>query len=166
MTRKFYSAILAGSAVLTMGLGATAANATVGSGTATANIVSAITITEDVPLNFGTIVPAASAGTVAIASGGGFTCNAPLTCSGTNAAGALHANGTANQAVSIATGATATLNSGANSMGVASIAPSATTGTLSAAGQINFTVGGTLTVGASQAAGVYTGNYSVTVNYN
>ena len=103
---------------------------------------------------------------LAITSGGGFTCGVGLTCSGTNAAGALHANGTANQAVSIGTAASTTLNSGANSMALASIAPSATTGTLNGSGQINFTVGGTLTVGASQAAGVYTGNYNVTVNYN
>src|SRR5690348_7654496 len=126
MTNNFKSAILAGTAVLTVGLGATAANATTSSGTATANIVSAITITEDTQLNFGTIVPAASAATVSLTSGGSFSCGAGLTCSGTNAAGAFHANGTANQAVSIGTAATANLTSGANSMGVAGISPSAT----------------------------------------
>ena len=101
MTNKFKSAILAGSAVLTVGLGATAANATTQSGTATANIVSAITITQDAGLNFGTIVPAGSGSTVVITSADGVTCGAGLTCSGTTAAGAFHANGTANQAVAI-----------------------------------------------------------------
>ena len=38
--------------------------------------------------------------------------------------------------------------------------------TLSAAGAGGFTVGGTLSVPATIAAGIYTGSYSVTVNYN
>jgi hypothetical protein len=41
----------------------------------------------------------------------------------------------------------------------------ATTGTLTAGAQ-TLTVGGTLSVGASQATGAYTGTYTVTVQYN
>jgi hypothetical protein len=167
MTRKFYSAILAGSAVLTLGLGATAANATVGSGTAQANIVSAIQIFEDAGLNFGTIVPAASGATVVINTTNGKSCGAGLTCSGASVSGALHATGTANQAVTIATAASTSLSDGGtNTMSVTGIAPSISSGNLGASSRIDFTVGATLNVGASQAAGVYTGNYSVTVNYN
>ena len=167
MTNKFKSAILAGSAILTVGLGATAANATTTSANANANIVSAIQIYEDVQLNFGTIVPSASADTVVINTSNGKSCGATLTCSGSSLSGAFHATGTPNQAVTIATGASASLTgSGGGTMTVTGIAPSANSGNLGAAGQVNFTVGGTLNVGASQTAGVYTGNYNVTVNYN
>lgn len=40
------------------------------------------------------------------------------------------------------------------------------TGTLSAAGTDNFTVGGTLEVAAGQTTGLYTGTFDVTVAYN
>lgn len=169
MTNKFKSAALAATAVLTIGLGSTAANATTQSGNATANIVSAITITQDATLNFGTIVPAASGDTVVIDTANGKTCGATLTCSGASVSGAFHANGTSGQAVSISTDAGTSLTSGVNSMTVTGIAPSIASGTLAlvaGVGRIDFTVGGTLNVGASQAAGVYNGNYNVTVNYN
>ena len=42
----------------------------------------------------------------------------------------------------------------------------AATGTLDATGETTFSVGGTLTVGANQAAGSYTGSYTATVTYN
>ncbi len=42
----------------------------------------------------------------------------------------------------------------------------AVTSTLSATGTDNFTVGGKLTVAASQVAGVYAGTFDVTVDYN
>ena len=41
-----------------------------------------------------------------------------------------------------------------------------TTSKLSATGTDNFTVGGTLTVGASQAGGIYAGTFNVSVDYN
>jgi hypothetical protein len=50
-------------------------------------------------------------------------------------------------------------------MALSALTLSNATATLSAGGTTNFTVGGTLTVGASQAAGVYTGTYTVNVNY-
>ena len=166
MTNKLYSAVLAGTAVLTVGLGATAANAATTNGNATANIVAAITIQEDAVLNFGTIVPDTSAQTVAISTAGAQSCSGALVCTGTPAAGAFTATGTAGQGVTISVAATATLNrvGGGATMGVAGLAPSALTATLTG-GTASFTVGGTLAVGAGQMAGVYNGTYAVNVNY-
>ena len=165
MTNKLYSAVLAGTAVLALGLGTTTANAATQSGTATANIVSAITIQQTAGLNFGTIVPAAAAANVSVDSAGVRTCAASLTCSGTPAAGAFTATGTPSQGVTITTDASTTISSGGNNMSVTAIAPSTGTATLSAGGTASFTVGGTLNVNANQAAGVYSGNYNVNVNY-
>lgn len=164
MTKKLYSAILAGTAVLAVGLSATGANAATATANANAEIVAAISITEDTELNFGTIVPGAAASTVQLTPAGGVTCGAGLTCSGTTAAGAFTATGTAGYAVNIGVVASTTLTSGANNMTLDSFAASAATATLTG-GTASFTVGGTLHVGASQAPGVYTGTYDVSVNY-
>lgn len=44
--------------------------------------------------------------------------------------------------------------------------PSGADGLLSAGGSQNLSVGGTLNIGSNQAAGSYSGNFSVIVNYN
>ncbi len=53
--------------------------------------------------------------------------------------------------------------SGSDTMAV--VVTGAATGTL-AGGTVSLPVGGTLTVGANQAAGSYTGTYTMTVEYN
>ena len=165
MRNKLYSAMLAGSAVLATTLGATSANAASAPANATANIVQAITITENAVLNFGTIVPGASASSVTIDTGNVKTCGAGLTCSGSSVSGLFTATGTANQAVSISVGGATTLTGPGTAMPLGSLTLSNATATLSAGGTTTFTVGGTLSVNASQAAGVYNGTYTVNVNY-
>jgi hypothetical protein len=49
---------------------------------------------------------------------------------------------------------------------VLALVTNATTGTLDATGAVILKVGGKLTVGASQPNGVYSGTFSVDVNYN
>src|SRR4029079_5750604 len=93
------------------------------------------------------------------------TCGAGLTCSGTVASGAFTATGTANQAVSISVGGATNLTRAGSPMALRALTLSNATATLSAGGTTTFTVGGTLAVGASQAAGVYNGTYTVNVNY-
>jgi hypothetical protein len=164
MTKKLFSAVLAGTAVVAVGLSATSANAATATANANAQIVSAIVINETAQLNFATIVPAAD--TVQVTAAGARVCGAGLTCSGTQAAGAFTATGTDGYAVNIAVSPTASLDdAGAGvAMPVSGLAPSVATATLTG-GTTSFTVGGTLTVGANQLAGVYTGTYSVSVNY-
>jgi hypothetical protein len=171
MTNKLYSAVMAGTAVLAVSLGATSANAATDSAEATARIVQALTIVQGSTLNFATIVPTTAAATVSVSTAGARVCGGSLTCSGTTTAASFTATGTGGLAITISTDATTSLDDGAAGgapMAVTGIVPSVTSATLSAGatGTATFTVGGTLTVGANQVAGVYDGNFNVNVNYN
>ena len=103
---------------------------------------------------------------------GGGTCSATVVCG----VGSLQVVGPNNASFSqVILPASVTLTSGANSMTVNALnarygAPStagATSGatTFSATGRATVMIAGTLAVGVSQAAGTYTGNVSVTVDY-
>lgn len=154
---------------------------------ASARIVSGITIANSRHLNFGSISPGASGGTVTIAAVDGGT----RTFSGTNltvtnatstsAKFTVTGEGSSTYAITrVPVAATAlVLTSGSNTMNATLIVSTAagsgsetTTGLLSgsagATGTQDVFVGGQLTVGAAQAAGLYsnTGGISLTVNYN
>ncbi|MBX7514521.1 DUF4402 domain-containing protein [Qipengyuania sp. GH38] len=136
------------------------------SGTAVAEIVAPIAITHDGgALDFGIIIPATTAGTVVVTQGGaGSVTGDTLFVSGsTNAADSFTVTGDAGRAYSIVTTG-GSVTSGGNSMTFTTDAPAS--GTLSATGSDNFSVGGTLNVGANQAAGSYSGSYDATVSYN
>lgn len=145
-------------------VGASSAQAASGTGTATAKVLTPLTVTSTRDLAFGVIVPSTSANTVVLTAAGARTCNV-TTCVGTPTSGQFNVTGTAAQVVTIAGDAGPfTLSSGTNSMTVSGLTVSAATATLTA-GTASFTVGGTLNVGANQAEGDYTGSYTVTVNY-
>lgn len=160
-------ALAAGGALLTILVaGSEPAYAASATGGATVKILQAITVTKSSDLDFGKIVPSASASTVAIAEDSTRTCGAGLSCYGTTAAGAFDITGSAGESVTVAIdNPNITLSDGgSNSMAVA--LNTTTTGlTLSGAGAGSFKVAGTLNVGANQAAGVYSGQYSVSVSY-
>ena len=168
MTRKIYSAVMAGAAVLAATAGATSANAATASSPARARVVSAITLTHDSarPLDFGAIVPTAAAGSVTIddASNSRTACTSAA-CSGAVSSSLFNiTTGTAGEIIVVNADASVTLTSGLNTM-TASLVESASTVTLNSSGAGSFTVGGTLSVGASQAQGTYTGNFNVTADY-
>ena len=140
--------------------------------TATATIISPITIVKDVDMNFGNIAVGAIAGTVVLPATGARTITGGVTLPtfniGTVSAAAFTVTGTAlyTYTLTLPTLAT-TLTSGGNTMS-ANAFTSSSAGTLSAGGTQSFTVGATLTVAASQAAGTYVSGtpFTVTVNYN
>ena len=136
-------------------------------GTANAEIVAPITITHDngAALDFGTLT-AGGGGTVVVTSAGvgSDTGDVTLLTGSTNAADSFTVSGDANRAFTIVTG-TGSVASGSNTMSFTT-SPSAASGTLSGTGSASFTVGGTLTVGANQAPGTYTGSYDATVTYS
>lgn len=136
-------------------------------GTANAEIVAPISITHDVgaALNFGTMT-AGTGGTVTVDATGNGTAASDVTLltGSVNSADAFTVAGSANRSFTIVTGA-GVVSSGTNSMNFTTT-PSASTGTLDAAGSAAFTVGGVLTVGSAQPAGSYTGSYDATVTYN
>ena len=133
------------------------------SGTANAQVLAPIAITAGANLNFGTIA-GNTAGTVIISTGGvrSFT-GGVVGTSAAVAAGVFNVTGTGNATFAITYPGSFNVVNGANTMAVT--VNGATTGTL-AGGAVSFPVGGTLTVGAAQAAGAYVGTYSMTVEYN
>ncbi|MDH7973276.1 DUF4402 domain-containing protein [Sphingomonas sp. AR_OL41] len=141
------------------------AYASSGNGTASVKILRAITVTKSSDLYFGKILPSATASTVAVAESGARTCGASLGCYDTATSGAFHVVGTSGEIVSVSLdSASTTLSDGASHSMTVNLATSTTALTLTG-GAGDFKVAGTLNVGASQADGTYTGQYSVSVNY-
>ena len=154
---------LAGAALAALAMNASAAHAASATATAKAKILAPLTINNTSDLDFGTIVSGTVASTVAVTTAGAATCGSGLTCIGTTSAAGFSLGGTSGAAVGISGPATVTLTSGSNNM-TASLAYSAASVTLTGTGG-TFSVGGTLNVGASQAAGNYSGTFNVTANY-
>lgn len=154
---------LAGSAVIALGLSASAANAATASANATAEILSQVSVTKTADLAFGTVAIGTSGGTVAVSTAGARSCGSGLVCSGTTAAAGFTVSGAVGQTVGVTVPATVTLNDGGSNNMTATLTSSASSIVLD--GTDAFTVGGTLTVGGTQAAGTYAGSFTVTVNY-
>ena len=140
--------------------------------TATATIITPISIAKTADMNFGNIAVAASTGTVVLAPAGSRTRTGGVTLpviGGPVSAATftVSGSGTLTYAITLPSAAL-TITSGGNTMTVDTwtSTPSAT-GTLSGGTQ-TLTVGATLNVGASQASGTYVSltPFDVTVNYN
>ena len=139
-------------------------------GVATAEIVAPISITHDAAdaLSFGTVA-SGDAGTVIVTQAGALDGSSTATTltGSTYSADLFSVEGDPGRSFSITTTG-GTVASGLNSMSFTTSAP--TSGTLSSPatglGTATFNVGGTLSVGASQAAGDYSGSYDATVTYN
>jgi hypothetical protein len=132
----------------------------------------AVTPTAGSDLNFGNVIAGASAGSLTVDPAGTASSYSGLivpTGSVTQAAG-FDITGQPGAQFSITLPATAA--SLGNGVSVASFtgkisngASGTLSGSLDASGKQSFAVGGTLSIGANQAAGTYTGNFSVTVAY-
>jgi hypothetical protein len=144
---------------------------------AAAKIVTPLSITETSSLHFGTMaVLAGTPGTCVLSTQGSRSQTGGVNLSvqapaASNAA--YNVSGAVNTTYSITLPATITVIAGPASMTINSLlartgsaGADGLTGTLSASGTDNFTVGGTLNVSAGQATGVYTGTFDVTVAYN
>lgn len=143
---------------------------------ASANIITPISIVKDVDMNFGNVaVSATTAGTAILSpagtrtTGGAGGVTLPAT-TGSVAAAQFTVTGQASYTYAITLPATATITDGAShNMIVDNFTSTPTsTGLLSAGGIQVLNVGATLNVAAAQAAGLYTNATAVpvTVNYN
>lgn len=165
MKKIVFAAFLAANASVAMAAPGDTDDAT---GAASATIIAPISVTHDsdVSLNFGTIAVDSEGGTVQINASGTVveagTTAAVLSDSSTSA-DAFDVSGDADRAYSI-TATDGTLSGAGDDMAFVT-ALSKTSGTLDG-GSDSFTVGGTLTVAGDQAAGDYTGDYTVTVSYD
>ena len=143
---------------------------------ASATIITPITIVKTVDMNFGNVaVSATIAGTAVLApagtrtTGGAGGVTLPAT-NGTVSAASFTVSGQANYTYAITLPTTATISDGAShnmTVNAFTSSPSAT-GLLSSGGSQVLTVGATLNVTAAQTPGVYTNatGVPVTVNYN
>ena len=163
-------------AVLALAIaGSGSASAATVNAASTSTIVAPINITKAVDLAFGSFAASASAGTVTLTPGGGRTVDGGVTeiASSTATAAKFDVTGQAGFTYSISITGTP-LTSGANSMAFTPVSDltggTATSGNVTAGvltgGAQSIFVGGVLNVGASQAAGDYTGSVTALVNYN
>ncbi|OYW47651.1 MAG: hypothetical protein B7Y36_17070 [Novosphingobium sp. 28-62-57] len=146
---------------------ASSGNTSTANGTATATIVAPIVLTHTsgAALNFGRFTTG-TGGTVTVSAGGvgsvggdvAFVPGSSSTSDGFTVAG------DSGRSFSIVTTG-GTVSSGSANM-TFTTTPSAASAALSSAGTASFTVGGTLTVPGTAAAGSYSGSYSATVTYN
>ena len=142
---------------------------------ASANIITPISIVKNIDMNFGNVAVSGSlAGTVVLSPAGGRTTGGaggvtlPSTI-GTVAAASFTVSGQASYTYAITLPSSCTITDGTNNMTVnAFTSTPSSTGTLSSGGVQTLTVGATLNVSAAQHANAYTNatGVPVTVNYN
>ncbi len=135
-----------------------------------------ITLVNSTALDFGSIVPGAANGTVTINSRTGARTRTVVTLVGSTFSRAQFvATGTVGRVVTLTVNApTINITSGANTMAVNTLRVSANGGaartfgqnyTIPASGTITYNMGGRLNVGANKPAGLYSGTFSLTLNY-
>ena len=137
-------------------------------GRATAEVVAPITIIHDTGavLNFGTFTAGTAAGSVTVTQGGvpSATGDAVHVATSTSSADSFTVYGDGGRSFDIVAAGGSVSEAGGASMTFTTDAPG--TGTIGAGGSTGFSVGGTLSVNANQAPGVYVGSYVVTATYN
>lgn len=164
---KMTKIALAG-AVAAAALVSTGANAATVSATAEVDILAPVTLAQTAGLDFGVVAAGAAAGTVTLPTGSDTrTCSLGLACVGTANRGAFNVTGANGYTIAVSVDASTTLDDGpgAGAPMTLNLASSATSVTGAGATPVAFHVGGTLTVGAAQASGTYTGNYNVSADY-
>lgn len=131
-----------------------------------AKIIAPLQVSNATALYFGTVAPSLTAAdTVVVSPAGAKTCGAELTClTDDHTAAAFNVTGEADKSYTITLPNSISISNGTETMDVDNFTGSKASGTLTS-GADSFTVGGTLDVAANQAAGEYTGTFTVTVEY-
>ena len=145
-----------------------AAMAAEATGSASATVVAPIAISETASLAFGNVAPTGTEGTVVVDPTGSRSATNVDLLGGTVSAASftVSGSGTATYGVTLPTSATLTNDQDSTTMTVSTFTSDAGATPALSGGEDTFSVGATLAVGASQSAGTYTGNYTVSVNYN
>lgn len=128
--------------------------------------VYAQTLEEDNPMSFGAIVVDPLGDTVVLTPGGVISGQNLSVFSGMAAGGEFSAQGDPLAAISISFSSGDALTGAGTAMGLGTFTHNAGgTPAFNGAGNLTFNVGATLTINASQAAGQYSGTYTVFVDY-
>jgi len=170
-----FTKLFAAAAVAAVAMGSQSAWAATESTEASAAIVAPVEIAEDSALSFGKIAPTATAGTVALSASASpirTPDNVVLASGGTVTAAKYTISGESGSTVAIVlptSASTLERDGGEETMTVNNFVDNSLEGlsvyTLGATG-VEILVGATLNVGANQAAGIYTGTFSISVDYN
>ena len=137
------------------------------SGEARAQILTQITTATAGVLDFGKVVPTATAGTIVINENGTMTNTGGaryIPNSGAHVA-TLSFSGQPDQNILIDVPNSVTIANGANNMDVTFTYPAALPNRIGASGNASMNYGGTLAVDANQAPGIYSGTYNIQVTY-
>ncbi|QXE89852.1 DUF4402 domain-containing protein [Geomonas subterranea] len=163
--------VMAGCTALAWAAGSGVSQAATAQANTTATVVLPVTITKTVDLNFGRFMSGALGGTVVVSTGGaqsvtgGVTTTTALGSTAAAAAFTISGEPTSTYAVTFPAQTNLTGPGAPMTIGTFTTASSGTLNTFGAASEI-LSVGATLTVGASQASGTYSGTMDVAVNYN
>jgi hypothetical protein len=128
----------------------------------------AISISSAQPMKFGSMVPGATGGQVAISTSGNRTCSGSVTCVSTTPgqAAQFDVSGDGGATYNITLPTSTTLSDGSSSnMTVDTFTTDSKTRTLDALGNDSFSVGATLHLSGGQPAGSYSGSFEVLVEY-
>ena len=125
-----------------------------------------ISISSGGDMAFGTMLTTGTAGTVTVTPAGARSSVNVDLFGGFPTAASFDVTGEGANTYSITLPSSATLTSGGNTMTVDTFNHDAGATPTLAGGSDTFNVGATLNVGATQAAGTYSGTFSVTANYN
>lgn len=154
-------------AVIATGMVSNAAYAATEQAQATVDVLTAVAITVDSGLNFGVVAASAAGGTVSVAAsavavpiGTGVV---PI--SGGNAGAFRVTQGTNNSVLNLTASNPTPLTSGGNQIVLSGLTLSANSITFNSASITPVYVGGTISLGANQPAGTYTGTFDVTAEY-
>lgn len=128
-----------------------------------------LTLTKVNDLDFGTVVPSSASGTVSIAadgSGQSVTGGVTPVASGTATRAVFAGAGTAGQQVNIFFAPPPALTDGNGNSVPISLSLEKSLVTIDSTRAFSVGVGGTVTVGANQAEGLYSGTFTVLAQYN
>ena len=155
--------LIAGAAITSVGI-STSVIAAQATGTATANVIAPMGITNTSDLQFGEII-GGTGGTV-IVTPLGLALGGSLPSAGTASAGTFDITGEGTRTFSIAIAKVTDLINGTDNLVISDFTNTAgATGTL-IGGALTIGVGATITLDGSEPANTYTGTYTVDVDYN
>ena len=186
MNKSVNKVLLGSTTLLAMGAAGQQAQAATANVGIDAVILAPITVTPGVNLDFGILTDGGAGGTATVDTADTLsgTTGATSGAGGTIASGTFDIAGSTGNQINITTPASVTIADGGNTMTVHSfaiLAPAAGGGgnntgtagaganlasTLTASPAAGYRLGGTLVVGAAQAAGTYSGNVTITAVYN
>jgi len=154
-------------AVLAAGMGSNAAYAATEQADATVQVLAAVQLSAVTDLNFGIVAASAAGGTVTLAPSATAVpvASGVTAISGASAASFQVTQATNGQVIRLSVGNPSPLTNGSNTIPLSGLTLSNSSITFNSASLQTVYVGGTISLGANQAAGTYTGSFDVTADY-